>query len=82
MIHENGCPWNIDTCALAAHHGGHLDILKYLHKNGLRITEDDCCIAAEYGHLEMGCPRQLHGNDRTCMKAIENGHLEIVEYLH
>ena len=31
--HENGCPWNEETCAIAAEYG-HLDILKYLHKNG------------------------------------------------
>ena len=30
--HENGCPWNEDTCSNAAKNG-HLECLKYLHEN-------------------------------------------------
>ena len=32
-LHENGCPWDEETCAAAADNG-HLDVLKYLHENG------------------------------------------------
>ena len=30
----NGCPWNEDTCALAAHNG-HLEVLQWARQNGL-----------------------------------------------
>merc|ERR1712216_312363 len=30
-LHENGCPWNEDTCSSAAQNG-HLEILNYLHE--------------------------------------------------
>ena len=32
FLHENGCPWDIRTCSLAAEFG-HLECLKYAHEN-------------------------------------------------
>ena len=40
--HENGCPWNEETCAIAAQNG-HLECLKYAHDNG-------CPGSANYAH--------------------------------
>ena len=31
--HENGCPWDEMTCAVAAK-GGHLEVLQWEHANG------------------------------------------------
>ena len=31
--HENGCPWDEETCSEAAY-GGHLECLKYAHEKG------------------------------------------------
>ena len=44
--HENGCPWDEDTCSEAAK-GGHLKVLKYAHENGCPWDEWTCSGAAE-----------------------------------
>jgi len=36
--HENGCPWNENTCCSAAENG-HLECLKYAHENGCPGSE-------------------------------------------
>ena len=61
-LHENGCPWDEETCMQAAK-GGHLDVLKYAHKNRCPWDERTCIYAAGGGHLkvlkyahENGCP--------------------------
>jgi len=33
FAHENGCPWDEDTCEIAAENG-HIECLKYAHENG------------------------------------------------
>ena len=43
--HENGCPWNENTCAKAATNG-HLDCLKYAHENGCPWDRNTCYGAA------------------------------------
>lgn len=60
--HENGCPWDIFTCADAAH-GGHMQCLKYAHEQGCPWDADTCSMATLGGHLEClkyaqenGCP--------------------------
>jgi hypothetical protein len=61
-LHENGCPWNEDTCYLASKNG-HLSCLKYAHENectwnsnvikyGLENNHMDC---VEYARAN-GCP--------------------------
>ena len=60
--HENGCPWNEQTCSDVAKNG-HLNILQYAHENGCPWDELTCTNAAKNGHLhilqyahENGCP--------------------------
>jgi len=36
-LHENGCPWDRNTCSHAAANG-HLPVLQYLHENGCPWT--------------------------------------------
>ena len=68
------------TCMTAAE-GGHLDVLKYAHKNGCPWNEWTCRRAAGGGHLnvlkyarEKGCP----WDDETCYYAAEGGHLNVL----
>ena len=56
------CPWNTTTCANAALNG-HLDILRWAHRNGCPWNTLTCANAALGGHLEVlrwarenGCP--------------------------
>ena len=46
-MHENGCPWDEDTCSDAARHG-HLPVLQYSHENGCPWDEFTCLFAAKY----------------------------------
>ena len=39
--HENGCPWNEETCYYAAQNG-HLECLKYAHENGCPWDDWTC----------------------------------------
>jgi len=48
----NKCPWNKDTCALAAH-GGHLDILKWARANKCPWDEMTCVEAANGGYYKL-----------------------------
>ena len=57
--HENGCPWNEDTCSSAAQNG-HLEILNYLHEEGCPWDTNTCAAAALGGHLE--CLKYAHEN--------------------
>ncbi len=79
---ENACPWNQDTCALAAK-GGHLPLLQWARENGCPWDEYTCALAAKGGHLpllkwarENGCP----WNEETCGWALVKGHQEIFEW--
>jgi len=80
--HENGCPWDENTCKVAAKYG-HLDCLKYLHENGCPWNKYACASAAEDGHLD--CLKYLHENDcpwdkMTCQLAAKNDHLDCLRY--
>ncbi|ATZ80151.1 ankyrin repeat domain-containing protein [Bodo saltans virus] len=82
--HENGCPWDSNTCLQAAGNG-HLECLKYAHENGCPWNMLTCEYAAKYGHLE--CLKYLHENGcpwniLTCAYAAQNGHLECLKYAH
>ena len=61
-LHENGCPWDEETCSEAAK-GGHLNVLKYAHKKRCPWDKETCKEAARGGHLDVlkyarenGCP--------------------------
>ena len=81
--HENGCPWNYNTCVYAAKEG-HLECLKYAHENGCPWDEDTCSYAAarrgtleciKYAH-ENGCP----WDEETIKSATRRGNLECLKY--
>ena len=72
------------ACSVAAH-GGHLEVLKWLHNTGCPIGTITCRAAAEGGQLEVlkwlhstGCP--LDSN--TSYAAAEWEHLELLKWLH
>ena len=49
---ENGCDWDVETCANAAK-GGHLEVLKWARENGCKWDEYTCQFAAEQGHIKV-----------------------------
>ena len=62
MLRAKDCPWNRDTCIVAAK-AGHLEVLQWLRENGCPWDEMTCEYAAKEGHLEVlqwaranGCP--------------------------
>jgi hypothetical protein len=82
--HENGCPWDEDTCMHAAWKG-QLECLKYAHENGCKWNANTCTYAAENGNLE--CLRYAHENGckwnaNTCTYAAWKGQLECLKYAH
>ena len=48
--YANGCPFNMETCHMAAG-GGHLPLLQWLRANGCLWDETTCYEAAGGGHL-------------------------------
>ena len=50
-MHENGCPWNSETCLYAALNG-HLHVFQYLHENGCPWDSDPCYYAAYHEHWD------------------------------
>jgi hypothetical protein len=84
IAHENGCEWDVWTCAAAAS-AGQLECLKYLHENGCEWNIMTCDHAAKYGHLdclkyahEHGCPWSYS----TCREAVRYSHLDCLRYAH
>ena len=82
-LKENGCTWDIWTCAWAAR-GGHLEVLKWSRENGAPWDEETCAEAARGGHLEVlkwlrenGCP----WDEYTCAWAAGGGQLEVLKWL-
>ena len=43
--HENGCPWNEDTCTNVAE-GGYLEVLQWARANGCQWDENEICSLA------------------------------------
>ncbi len=80
---ENGYPWDIWTCTIAAE-GGHLHVLKWIRANGGPWGIWSCKRAAEYGHLEVlqwlranGCP----WNEDTCKYASYSNSLNVLNWI-
>ena len=48
--HENGCPWNEDTCTNVAE-GGYLEVLQWARANGCLWDDCTCAFAAAGGYL-------------------------------
>lgn len=67
---------------------GYLDIIKYLHENGVDLDPYTCSHAATYGRLD--CLKYAHENGCACNSggenatywAAQNGHLECLRYAH
>jgi len=50
--HENGCPWDENTCKRAAING-HLACLTYAHENGCPWDKQECLrLATEYRNID------------------------------
>lgn len=49
--HENGAPWDAETCKVAAMRG-FLECLRYAHENGCGWNADTCAYAASENHLD------------------------------
>lgn len=58
--HENGCPWDEETCTAAAEYG-HLGCLQYAHENGCPWDEYIAIWAIEGDHFECVEYLQKHG---------------------
>ena len=73
--HENGCPWNEDTCWCAAQ-GGHLHVLQWARANGCPWDERTCKEAAWKGHLNVlqwACENGARGmRRRATMQPMED----------
>jgi hypothetical protein len=50
--HANGCPWDINTCAMAAK-SGHLHVLQWAQANSCPWDSCTCAEAALNGHLDV-----------------------------
>eukprot|EP00051_Salpingoeca_urceolata_P031058 m.493523 g.493523 ORF g.493523 m.493523 type:complete len:422 (+) comp37300_c0_seq1:199-1464(+) len=76
VIHE-------DAVSLAAH-GGHLELIKYVHKMGSSLTGRAVRVAAFGGHLDV--LRFFHDNgvvfnEDAMAAAAESGHVSVLSYL-
>jgi len=89
-LHENGC---VDgTAVTLAAKSGHLNIIEFLYEYGIHFNyttnEDDSdalIAAAERGYLEIVEYLTEHGipvNETAIQAAVDNGHLNILKYLH
>ena len=58
FAHEHGCPWQPSYSTRKAAQLGHLECLKYLHKQGSRRSTAVTTQAARNGHLE--CLKYAH----------------------
>ena len=77
------CPWDASACEGAAK-GGHLDILKWLRREGCPWDARACAGAASGGHLDVlkwlrseGCP----WGESACANAASGGHNEFSMWL-
>jgi hypothetical protein len=84
FLHENGCPWDEDTCSSAAINSN-INCLKYAHENGCPWNENTCQWAAIFNRLEClkyahenGCP----WNKWTCRDSIYDINLDCLKYAH
>jgi hypothetical protein len=77
--HANGCPWDVQTCAVAAA-GGHLSLLRWAHETGCPWDESTCTKAAENVQLrslawaiQHGCTHLRQANGWAAAQAIGQG---------
>jgi hypothetical protein len=51
-LHQEGCPWDSQTCDWAAAFGD-VDILQWVHEKGCPWNERTCAAAARQGNLDV-----------------------------
>ena len=73
-----------DQITYGAAYAGHLELLKWAHKNGCHCNSSTCAYAAKNGHLEI--LKWAHENgcswdSMTCAYAAFNGHLEVLKWV-
>ena len=83
-LHDSGCAWDSWSCASAARHG-HLEVLKYLRVND--CPWDIWLVPMRLAMVTSKCSSifmtmVVPGTVRSCAGAAENGHLEVLKYLH
>jgi hypothetical protein len=83
-LHENGCPWDVDTCSAAAS-VGRTNTLKWLRDNGCPWNAETCVLASFHGHLETlrwaranGCPWD---KDACALGARASGYPHVAEWI-
>ncbi len=67
---RQGCPWDADTCSMAAR-GGHLALLQWVSDNGCPWDAGTCSQAARGGHLSSAKKKEnsLHPHPTQFMRA-------------
>ena len=90
MVRENSCPWDENTCDLAAE-GGHLRVLKWARQNGCPWTDMTSISSAGNGHFEVlkwavenGCPSKSGKlkppNEHYLFEVASRGNLEVLQW--
>jgi hypothetical protein len=86
-------PLDVWTCAFAAK-GGHLEVLRYVTDQGVKMNDDVCAVAAHGGHLEIlqwargchpsGVPKSgiAPWDKWTCYRAALGDHRDVVFWVH
>lgn len=84
---EEGCPWDKETCLLAAK-GGFVEVLNYAYENGCPEHWYECEFAAEGGHREVlewsqqgDRKHKFKWSYWTCAVAAGAGQLELLQWL-
>ncbi|OQS03617.1 hypothetical protein THRCLA_04062 [Thraustotheca clavata] len=85
-LHLHGASCTKDAMDWAAS-AGHLDVVKYLHRNRREgCTTDAMDLAAKHGHLHVVEFLDRHRHEGATTKAMDeaavHGHLHVVQYLH
>eukprot|EP00953_Heterococcus_sp_UTEX-ZZ885_P029752 15776-Heterococcus_DN1.PRE.2 len=84
-LREQGCPWECDEICGDAALSGSVEMLLYLQDEGCEYNEDTMIGAAMRGHravCEYLVAEQCPTDRYACQEAAENGHFEVVRFLH
>jgi Ankyrin repeats (3 copies) len=84
-LREQGCPWEWDEICGDAALSGSVEMLLYLQDQGCEYNEDTMIGAAMRGHravCEYLVAEQRPTDRYACQEAAENGHFEVVRFLH
>lgn len=79
-----GIPWGRYTCSKATH-GGHLNVLQWVHSEACQWDENMCGQAAQGSHLSLlqwACTQGCLWDKDTCSQAVQGGHLDLLKWSH